>query len=339
MKSRILVVAPGRGSYGRDSLGSLSGVVSPALDVFDAWRQSQSRPGVRELDALEKYELRRHVAGEHASILTAGASFADWEALDPAKCEVVAVTGNSMGFYTALGLSGALDLDAAARLVDTMGAYQQENVLGGQILYPLVGEDWQADPVLVARVEQAVSTIDHLWWSIHLGGQAVLGGTEEALREAHALLPALTIGAHTFPLRLPLHSAFHTPILTETSEKAILDLADLPFEPPRFPLVDGQGTVWRPRLSDPGALLFYTLGPQVTEPFDFTKAIRVALREYAPDRVVLLGPGNPLGSIVAQILIAEGWSGITSREAFMRRQETDPIVIAMRWPEQRRLVT
>ena len=335
---KALVVAPGRGSYGRDSLGALKGQASSAVDAFDAWRSANGRPTVRDLDQRAKYDLKEHVAGEHASILTAGVSFADWEAIDRSRIEVVAVTGNSMGFYTALGISGALDLDATARLVDTMGGYQAQNVLGGQILYPLVGDEWCRDPALEALVADAVATTEHLYWSIRLGGQAVLGGTDDALAAATAKLPARTIGAHTFPLRLPLHSAFHTPVMTETAERAIADLADLPFRAPALPLVDGTGRVWRPRISDPSALLFYTLGPQVTEPFDFTAAVRVALREYAPDFVVLLGPGNPLGSIVAQILIAEGWSGVRSREDFMKRQETDPIVVAMRWPEQRRLV-
>jgi hypothetical protein len=48
--------------------------------------------------------------------------------------------------------------------------------------------------------------------------------------------------------------------MTETAERAIADLADLPFQAPALPLVDGTGRVWRPRISDPSALLFYTLG-------------------------------------------------------------------------------
>jgi hypothetical protein len=67
-----------------------------------------------------------------------------------------------------------------------MGGYQEQNVLGGQILYPLVGDDWRRDPALEAVVADAVATTDHLYWSIHLGGQAVLGGTDEALAAATA---------------------------------------------------------------------------------------------------------------------------------------------------------
>jgi hypothetical protein len=40
------------------------------------------------------------------------------------------------------------------------------------------------------------------------------------------------------------------------------------------------------------------------------------MREYAPERIVLPGPGNPLGSICGQILIEEGWRGLRSRADF-----------------------
>ena len=97
---RALVVCPGRGSYGRDSLGSLSGMRSPSLDVLDAVRRGLGRPTVRELDAASTYSARSHVAGENASILTAGASLADLDQLDADKVRPVAVVGNSMGWYT-----------------------------------------------------------------------------------------------------------------------------------------------------------------------------------------------------------------------------------------------
>jgi hypothetical protein len=46
---------------------------------------------------------------------------------------------------------------------------------------------------------------------------------------------------------------------------------------------------------------------------------------------VLPGPGNPLGSIAGQIVIAEGWRGIRSRSDFDATQQSPvPIVHSMR---------
>lgn len=336
---RALLICPGRGSYGRDNLGCLAAVHSPALDVLDAYRAALGRPTVRELDAAPSYQARSHVAGENASILTAGVSLADLDQLDPERIRPVCVVGNSMGWYTALGAAGALSLPDTARLVETMGQAQKDNVIGGQILYPMVGEDWRSDPTRAGAVARALAEIPDLFWSIRLGGQAVLGGTDAALAAAMAALPAVTLGSTPFPMRLPLHSAFHTPLMTQTSVNALASLADLGFDAPRLPLVDGAGRVWRPRAADPDALRAYTLGEQVVAAFDLGLAIRVALREYAPELIVLAGPGSNLGGAIAQTLIAEGWAGIRSREDFLERQSNNPVLLSMGRPDQRALVT
>ena len=75
----------------------------------------------------------------------------------------------------------------------------------------------------------------------------------------------------------------------------------------------------------------YTLGSQITNPFDFTTTVRVALREFAPDLLCLPGPGNSLGSVAAHVSIMEGWRGIRSRDDFDRIQTGNrPIVWSMR---------
>ena len=333
--ARALVLCPGRGSYSRDTLGSLQGVDAPSLAPLDALRARLGRPTVRELDAAPRFSPRTHLAGEHASILTAGCTLADLDQLDPGKVQVVAVCGNSMGWYTALAAAGALSLDDGARLIETMGSYQVNNVIGGQIVYPLHRDDWTPDPDRIAAVNAAVEAVDGLHWSIHLGGQAVLGGTAEALAAAAAHLPTIE-GRYNFPLRLPMHSAFHTPLLAGARERADTDLADLDFQAPRVPLVDGQGRVWRPRAADTDALRRYTLGAQVTEPYDFTTMLRTALREYAPDVIVLPGPGGSLGGAIGQVLVQEGWRGIRSKADFQAAQGSDaPMLVSMSRPEQR----
>ena len=67
-----------------------------------------------------------------------------------------------------------------------------------------------------------VASVPDVYISIYLGGNIVLGGTKEALEQAQNKLPALQIGTTSFPLILPLHSAFHTPLLENTSHKNYL---------------------------------------------------------------------------------------------------------------------
>jgi len=338
MTRRALVLCPGRGSYGRAQLGTLQDRSSAFLDAFDAHRAHLGRPTVRDLDAAERYSARRHIAGEHASILTAGYALADFEAIDTEKLHIVGICGNSMGWYTALAAAGSLDPRDAATLVETMGAFQTDNVIGGQILYPVVGDDWRPAPELQALVDAAVADIPDLHWSIRLGGQAVLGGTDDALRAAQAQLPALERGVARYPLKLPLHSAFHTPLLSGTRTRASAALEALQWRAPSVPLVDGRGHVFPANWADPTQIRAWTLGDQIDDMFDLSTMIESALGELGPEVIVLPGPGSNLGGAVAQVLIRLGWQGIHSKADFLARQAADPIVLAMGRDDQRPLV-
>jgi len=113
------------------------------------------------------------------------------------------------------------------------------------------------------------------------------------------------------------------------------ELADLAWSAPAVPLVDGRGAVFRPLGADPAAVRDYTLGHQVVAPYDFTASVRVVMREYAPDHLVLLGPGGNLGGAVAQALLAEGWRGLGTKADFTAMQAVAPVVLSMARPEQR----
>jgi [acyl-carrier-protein] S-malonyltransferase len=329
---RALIVCPGRGSYGRAQLGSLP-VGDPIVGVLDRFRAGLGRPTISALDRAPEYTPHLHVAGEHASLLTFACTAVDLAALDRDKVDIVGVTGNSMGFYTALHAAGALDLDGAARLVETLGHYQAGNVIGGQLLYPLVGDDWRPAPYAAALDAALAHPGVHV--SIRLGGTIVLGADADGLAHARRVLPPIERGGVRYPAQLPLHSAFHTPLMAQAAVRARGALADLPIRSPAITLIGGDGVVHRP-WARPAALWAYTLGPQLVEPFDFERAIATALGELGPDVIVLPGPGDSLGSAIAQVLIAQRWRGLGDRAGFVAMQASDrPILLAMQRPAQR----
>lgn len=334
---RALLVCPGRGSYGREQLNSLQ-VESPILDRLDQLRAANGRPTLRALDAADRFSPRAHLAGEHASLLTFGATALDVAALDPAKVNIVGVAGNSMGWYSALWAAGVLNLDDAARLIETMGGYQENNVIGAQVLYPVTDERWLPDPSLAAQVQEALGW-EGVYLSIRLGGTCVLGTDAAGLRRVMESMPKLRRGEREFPLQLPLHSAFHTPLMGETSARALRDLADLSWSSPRYTLIDGAGALRR-GWADPAAIAAYTLTTQVVETFDLSACIATAMGEFAPDVVLLPGPGESLGAPVAQILIGLGWRGLRDRADFTEAQSSEkPVILSMARPAQRELVT
>lgn len=342
MKKRIVVVCPGRGSYTKETLGYLRQLGSHVRDFLtdiDARRAKLGEPTISELDGADVFKPALHTKGEHASPLIYACAYADFMAIDREKYEIVAVTGNSMGWYLALAYGGALDWAGGFELVNTMGSMMKDEIIGGQIIYPVSDETWRRSPERRAFVDAAIEGVNaregceaHI--SIFLGGYIVIGANKPAIAGLLKELPQI----ENYPFQLINHAAFHTPLLRSTSDRAFEALSNSLFRAPEFPLIDGRGSVWQPYSTDVEALREYTLGYQVVAPFDFTRAIGVALKEFAPDHLVLLGPGSSLGGSIGQIMIENDWRGLKSKEQFSKMQETNPILLAMGRPEQRGLV-
>jgi [acyl-carrier-protein] S-malonyltransferase len=73
----------------------------------------------------------------------------------------------------------------------------------------------------------------------------------------------------------------------------------------------------------------------VTRTYDFTGAIRVAVREFAPDCLIVLGPGETLGGAVIQSLLAVQWRGWDSKSGFQTGQGEQPFVLSCGRADQR----
>ncbi len=342
MSRSAVLICPGRGTYNKEELGYLArhhGDKGAMLAAFDAIRAEAGQEAITLLDAAERFSGATYTRGDVASPLIYASSLADGASLAD-DVEVVAVTGNSMGWYIALAAAGALSPEAGFRLVNTMGQLMQEMLIGGQLICPFMDEAWRDDPLRKAALLQAVTEIDarsghDLALSIDLGGMLVLAGNEAGLSAFEASQPRLQ---DRFPLRLPNHAAFHTALQAPVAERARARLPVTLFGQAERPLIDGRGQIWWPHASDREALWDYTLGHQVIERYDFTHAIRTAAREFAPDLFIVTGPGNSLGGAVAQSLILAGWQGLTGKADFRARQTQAPFLVSMGLAEQRALV-
>jgi [acyl-carrier-protein] S-malonyltransferase len=342
---RALVLCPGRGSYTKAQLGSLAGLdadtsaaeLSTTLDAVDRRREAAGDLTVRGMDAAETFSSR-FLQGLNAAPLIFAATAYERLQLDPARIEVVAVGGNSMGWYSALWAAGVLDLAAAFQLIETMGGSTRGGTIGGQLIYPAIDGDWRHDAVRSSAVDAALGAARTAGLqagdSIRFGGFRVLWGEDASLELMTDELPACEFERTHYPIRLLGNSAFHSELMTDVARAGQAALQGLQLTTPRIPLIDGRGHQWRPLTTEPPELLDYTLGHQVTETFDFRQTVRVALREYAPDLVVALGPGESLGGAIAQVMIDERWQGIADRQQFLDRQRDDPVVISLARPEQ-----
>lgn len=338
---KAVVVCPGRGTYGKAELGSLMrlhGAKRDLLSGFEAQRTEAGQESLAALDGASVFESR-HTRGDAASGLIYAMTVCD--ALDLRGVEVVAVTGNSMGWYSALAVAGALHAQAGFALANGMGRLMQEALIGGQLVYPVVGDDWVPDPARKAQVLAQVAEIGarsglFLAVSIDLGGMLVIAGDAPGLAAFEAEMPKLG----GFPLRLPNHAAFHTRLQSPVAARGRAEFGTLPWAQPRVPLIDGRGAIWWPGATETKALADYTLGHQVVEAYDFTHAITVAAREFAPDIFIVTGPGTTLGGATAQALIGAGWRGMTNKNDFQTHQQSaHPVLVSLGREDQRRQVT
>ncbi|MDA8792411.1 hypothetical protein N9N67_04150 [Bacteriovoracaceae bacterium] len=340
-KKRAVVICPGRGTYGQKELGYLHRNHSDKTEFFsmiDDYRKSKDQPSVFDLDGEKTFSLKKHIPGENSASLIYACSYADFQDIDQDKFDIVAITGNSMGWYIACACAQAIAPNNAIHVINTMGSQMKDGLIGGQLVYPIVDENWvesiEQTELLQKKVLEANQHHGQVYTSIHFGGLMVLGGEEKALKWLLKELPKVQ---EHFPFKLPGNAAFHTPLLRETSDKAKTELKQDLFSKPQIPMIDGRGKIWQPYSTDLQELWDYTLGHQVHSTYDFTKAMEIAIKEFAPDSLILTGPGMTMGGAIGQSLVKFNTNNISSKLDFKQAQEGDnPYLLAMGDEAQRK---
>jgi len=129
-----------------------------------------------------------------------------------------------------------------------MGTIMQESLIGGQIVYPLLDEDWREVPGRRAEITDLMIDINHkssqqVHISIELGGMLVLAGNASGLKALMERLPMID----RFPMSLANHAAFHTELQKPNSERGLEALPANFFTQSDIPLIDGRGAIWQHR--------------------------------------------------------------------------------------------
>lgn len=341
MKQSAVVIFPGRGTYSKDELGYLGRFHErrrPFIEEIDDWRRSQGRITISDLDEATKFSAATHASSINASALIYACALADFDAIDRTRFEISAVCGNSLGWYLTLAAANALAPPRAIRLVDTMGALMEQHGVGGQLIYPFVDENWapsRAHERAIGEALHAGRTEGEAFLSIRLGGMAVLAGNEQGMAAMEKSLPP---AEGRYPFRLARHAAFHTPLLAHVSKMALETFDASHFSRPACPMIDGRGQIWTAGATHTDELQNYTLGEQITQTYDFSKSVEIAVKEFCPDVLILAGPGATLGAPIAQELIRHRWLGLTSKADFSERQKREPFLLAMGRDDQRGMV-
>ncbi len=138
-------------------------------------------------------------------------------------------------------------------------------------------------------------------------------------------------GPRRYPLRLAGPDAWHTPLRAEAIEVAADRIGSLGWSVPSVTLIDGRGFRFTPWSTDPAELARVTLHDQGQTTYDVAAGIGVALREYAPDVLLLAGPGGSIGAAAAQLVVMEGYRGLRTRADLEATQSGPaPLILSLR---------
>ena len=100
-KERVIVVAPGRASYIRDSSNYLKNSSEKKfinlINDINKKRDIKKEINILDLDR-SSFRTKLHMIGKNAAPLTYACSLADYFCIDKDRYEIVAILGNSMGW-------------------------------------------------------------------------------------------------------------------------------------------------------------------------------------------------------------------------------------------------
>ncbi len=262
------------GIAGQPDLSGLSSIVFPE-PAFDAAARDQQAAAL--------------TAMVNAQPAIAATSLAQLALLERLGVRASAFAGHSFGEVTALAAAGVIPADKLVSVGRARGEFmtQAAGAAKGAMLAVAGG---------AAQIEALLAREPGLAGEVALANdnaplQVVLSGSVEAIEHAEAIMKAERITA----FRLPVASAFHSPIVAASCEPFAAFLKPIKFGKPK-------GTVYANATAKPyGKSAGAQLADQLKSPVRFREMIE-AMADDGVTRFIEVGPGRILTALVDQIL-------------------------------------
>lgn len=282
-------VFPGQGSQ---SVGMLAELVpqhplmrqtfTEASEVlqYDLWELIQIGPSER-LNATEHTQ---------PALLAAGvALWRVWQAANGSAPSYLA--GHSLGEYTALVCSGALDFRAAVGLVEFRGrAMQQAVPVGSGAMAAILGLE---DEVVRSACTEAAQDQVVQAANFNSPGQVVIAGEKAAVERTIAVCN--TKGAKRAVL-LPVSVPSHCALMKPAAEQLAARLADIPLRSPQIPVVHNVDVATHAEAD----AIRRALKEQLYSPVRWSESVQFLASRHV-SKLVEFGPGRVLTGLSKRI--------------------------------------
>lgn len=286
----LAIVFPGQGSQSIGMLADLASryqrvqstfiEASTALD-YDLWELTQSGTA-EQLNQTDKTQPAMLAAGV--------AVWRAWQAVGGGVPLVMA--GHSLGEYTALVCSGALEFVEAVRLVADRGRYMQEAVPAGSgAMAAVLGLDDAAVREVCAKAQQ-----DDIVEAVNFNspGQVVIAGHVAAVNRALEL--AKSVGAKRavlLPVSVPSHCALMKPAAARLAKR----LENVTITTPRIAVINNVDVA---QPNDPEKIK-EALVRQLYSPVRWVESVQ-AMTRHGATKIIEIGPGKILAGLNKRIV-------------------------------------
>jgi [acyl-carrier-protein] S-malonyltransferase len=223
-------------------------------------------------------------------------SIAAKEAFEEKGIKADVVAGLSLGEYSALVASKALDFEEALALVKKRGRFMQEAVpVGIGSMVAVIGLSLEKlKSVLEKAREEGVVEIANY----NTNNQIVIGGEKEAVEKAKEL--CLEAGAKR-AIELKVSGPFHTSLLEEASIKLKRELENIKFNDPSIKIISNVTADFIEDKNNIKELLFN----QVKSSVRWSESVEKML-DMGVDTFIEFGPGRVLSSFIKEISREKG---------------------------------
>lgn len=281
------IVFPGQGSQHVGMAGDFARDHPSAREVFETADRAFGGPLSSWILQGPESELRRTEITQPAVLAASIAIYRVLEAELPQPPALMA--GHSLGEYTALVATRALDLADAVALVRQRGALMQEAVPEGEgAMLAVIGLEPEQVTRICAETSGVVAPAN-----LNAPGQIVIAGAADAVVRAQA---ALTEAGARRLIPLEVSAPFHCPLMSPAQEKLAPLLAQTGFRDATIPIVSNV-------TAEPyrgGARARELLREQVCAPVRWTESV-LRMRAEGVTLQLEVGPGRVLSGLAPRI--------------------------------------
>ena len=287
---QLALVFPGQGSQ---LLGMLQDLAAEYPVIEQTFAEASEGAGV-DLWTLSKdgpvEQLNQTEFTQPALLAASVALYRVWQEQGGATPK--ALSGHSLGEYSALVAAGALTLKDAAKLVRTRGQLMQDAAPAGTggMAAVLGAED---DVVAQACTDASTDSEKVVPANFNSPGQIVIGGHQAAVDRAVKLLGERGV-RKVMPLAVSVPS--HTPLMRDAAEKLRAEFKNVAWQAPNIPVIQNVDAQVHHSIEE----IQDALVRQLFMPVLWTQCVQ-ALKADGITTIVECGPGKVLSGLIKRI--------------------------------------